>query len=100
MPSLTLRKSSSDPHTRTLTPYPVTSSYYIVGIPMGVYLTFWQDMELWGLWIGLTAAMVCNSTIGGRIVLGADWDREVEKVVERSKGDGKVGNRGESTESA
>ena len=57
-------------------------------------------MKLSGLWIGLTAAMVCNSTIGGRIVLWADWDREVEKVVERSKGDGNLGDDDEPAESA
>ena len=57
-------------------------------------------MGLWGLWIGLTVAMVCTSTTGGLIILWADWDREVEKVTEVLEGDRNLGNDGESTESA
>ena len=79
---------------------PVISSYYIIGIPMGIYLAFRLDMRLWGLWIGLTAALVCTSTIGGLITLRADWDREVEKVMERLEGDRNLGNDDESAESA
>ena len=56
-------------------------------------------MGLWGLWIGLTVALVCTSTVGGMIVLWADWDREVEKVMERLEGD-RSPDEDESTESA
>jgi len=55
-------------------------------------------MGLLGLWIGLTVAMLCTSTAGGLIILWADWDREMEKVVERLKGDKNSGGDGESTE--
>ena len=79
--------------------FPVISSYYIIGIPLGIYLTFKHDMKLWGLWIGLTVALVCTSTVGGLIVLWADWDREVEKVMERLEGDRNLGDDDESTES-
>jgi len=74
-------------------------SYYIVGIPLGIYLTFKHDMELWGLWIGLTVALLCTSTVGGLIVLWADWDREVEKVMERLEDDRNLGDDAESAES-
>ena len=57
-------------------------------------------MKLWGLWIGLTVALVCTSTVGGMIILWADWDHEVEKVMERLEGDRSPGNDNESTESA
>jgi len=65
-----------------------------------VYLAFKHDMKLWGLWIGLTFAMLCTSAIGGLIVLWADWDREVEKVAERLEGDRKLPKDDEPTESA
>jgi len=67
---------------------------------MGVYLAFEHDMGLWGLWVGLTVALVCTSTVGGMIVLWADWDREVEKVAERLEGDRKLRKDDEPIESA
>ena len=78
----------------------VTSSYYIIGIPMGIYLAFRQGMHLWGLWIGLTIALVFTSVIGGLIVLWADWDLEVKKVMERLGSDGGLDDDDRSTESA
>ena len=66
---------------------------------MGIYLTFKLNMELWGLWIGLTVALVCTSIVGGLIVLWADWDREVEKVMKRLEDDGDLGDDAGSTES-
>ena len=80
--------------------FPFISSYYIIGIPMGIYLAFRQDMKLWGLWIGLTIALVFTSGIGGLIVLRADWDREVKKVMERLEDDRNPDGDDESTESA
>ena len=65
---------------------------------MGIYLAFKQDMNLWGLWIGLTIALVFTSGIGGLIVLRADWDHEVKKVMDRLESDRNVGDD-ESTES-
>lgn len=56
-------------------------------------------MELWGLWIGLTVALLCTSTVGGLIVLWADWDREVQKVMERLEDDRNLGDDAESAES-
>lgn len=65
---------------------------------MGVYLAFKHDMRLWGLWMGLTVALVFTSAIGSLIVLWADWDREVEKVMERLEDDRNLGDDAESTE--
>ena len=78
----------------------VISSYYIIGIPMGICLAFRQGMHLWGLWIGLTIALVFTSVIGGLIVLWADWDLEVKKVMERLGSDGGLDDDDRSTESA
>jgi MATE family multidrug resistance protein len=67
---------------------------------MGIYLAFKQDMKLWGLWIGLSIALVFTSVIGGLIILWADWDHEVKKVMERLESDGDSGDDDESAESA
>lgn len=57
-------------------------------------------MKLWGLWIGLTIALVSTSVVGGLIVLWADWDYEVKKVMDRLEGEMNVGNDDESAEGA
>jgi len=74
-------------------------SYYIIGIPMGIYFAFKQDMNLWGLWIGLTIALVFTSGVGGLIVSWTDWDHEVKKVMERLESERDLGDD-ESAESA
>jgi MATE family multidrug resistance protein len=40
-------------------------------------------MGLPGLWYGLTSALVYASSIGIWLCLTTNWNREVEKVVER-----------------
>ena len=45
-------------------------------------------MELFGLWIGLAAALLFNSIISTWIVLCADWDHEVLRVQERLRSSG------------
>ena len=98
VPSLTLCKSSPKPHPKKL--ISGFSSYYALGIPIGIYLAFKQDMKLWGLWIGLTIALVFTGVIGGLIVLRADWDYEVKKVMDRLESERIVGNENESAERA
>ena len=57
-------------------------------------------MKLWGLWIGLTIALVLSGVIGSLIVLRADWDFEVKQVMDRLERDMDVGSDDESVESA
>ncbi|KAG2159453.1 MATE efflux family protein [Suillus bovinus] len=59
------------------------SAYYVIGIPFGLWLAFKQDMQLAGLWCGLTVALLYASTVSIWICLKTDWKREVEKVAER-----------------
>ncbi|KAF8582566.1 multidrug/Oligosaccharidyl-lipid/Polysaccharide flippase [Ramaria rubella] len=59
------------------------SAYYIIGIPLGLYLTFVRDMKLPGLWIGLTAALVYCAVISVWLCIRVDWDKEVQKVQDR-----------------
>lgn len=66
------------------------SAYYIIGIPFGLWLTFKQDLQLVGLWCGLTVALVYGSTLSIWLCLGTNWKREVEKVVERLAEDNKL----------
>jgi len=75
-------------------------SYYIIGIPIGIYLAFKHDMKLWGLWIGITIALVSTGVIGGLIAVWVDWDHETKKVMDRLESERIVGNDDESTESA
>ncbi|KAG1752072.1 MATE efflux family protein [Suillus lakei] len=65
------------------------SAYYIIGIPFGLWLAFKQDMQLAGLWCGLTAALLYSSTFGIWLCLRTNWKREVEKVAERLAVDNK-----------
>lgn len=65
------------------------SAYYVIGIPFGLWLAFKQDMQLAGLWCGLTAALLYTSTLSIWICLRTNWKREVEKVAERLAVDNK-----------
>ncbi|THH17466.1 hypothetical protein EW146_g3355 [Bondarzewia mesenterica] len=56
------------------------SAYYIVGIPLGIFLAFKQSMGLKGLWVGLTVALCGCALILLWIVLKTDWEREEKKV--------------------
>ncbi|EPQ53474.1 MATE efflux family protein [Gloeophyllum trabeum ATCC 11539] len=69
------------------------SGYYLIGIPFGLWLAFKRDMGLAGLWIGLTVSLVFVATIGAYLCLGADWEREVEKVRVRLAADKRAEQR-------
>lgn len=101
-PSSTLCESTPSPNSNNSHSWAplAISSYYAFGIPLGIYLAFKQDMKLPGLWIGLTAALVTTGFIGGLIILWADWDNEVKKVMERLEGERHLGNDDESAECA
>ncbi|KAG6876375.1 hypothetical protein C0993_003593 [Termitomyces sp. T159_Od127] len=59
------------------------TSYYVIGIPFGVWLAFSWDMGLHGLWIGLTVSLVYCSFFGTLLCFRTDWNREVWKVMRR-----------------
>ncbi|TRM62258.1 mate-domain-containing protein [Schizophyllum amplum] len=68
------------------------TAYYVMGIPIGVWLAFSFDMALHGLWIGLTLSLVYCAALGTWFAWRTDWEKEVRKVKERVREEaGKVG---------
>ncbi|KAF8079284.1 mate-domain-containing protein [Lyophyllum atratum] len=61
------------------------SAYYIIGLPLGIWLAFRWGMGLHGLWTGLAVALTYCAVIGTTLCYRTDWDLEVAKVVERLK---------------
>ncbi|KAB5592883.1 MATE efflux family protein [Ceratobasidium theobromae] len=66
------------------------TAYYVIGIPLGVYLAFWWDMKLQGLWIGLASALFYSAVVSAYVVLRTDWAKEVLRVRARLEEDGKT----------
>lgn len=71
------------------------TGYYVIGIPIGLIITFWYpawNLGLLGLWIGLSIALSYTSVIGLWYSLRTDWSDEVEKAKLRLKaGDHAIG---------
>jgi len=63
------------------------SAYYVLGIPIGLWLAFRCNMGLHGLWWGLTVSLVYSATVGVWLGLKTDWNREVQKVQKRLEAD-------------
>lgn len=61
------------------------TSYYIIGLPFGLWLTFEPrfNLGLVGLWIGLSVALGYASVVSFVLVWRADWVRACERVRER-----------------
>ncbi|KAJ2894496.1 ethionine resistance protein [Coemansia aciculifera] len=57
-------------------------SYYIVGLPLGLYLTYGApSMGVVGLWIGITVAATMTSSGQSAICLATSYAREVERCI-------------------
>ncbi|KAG6919098.1 hypothetical protein DXG01_009351 [Tephrocybe rancida] len=59
-------------------------AYFIVGLPLGLWLAFKCDLGLHGLWYGLTMALTINCVFGLVLWSRTDWKEEVLKVAERN----------------
>ncbi|KIL62654.1 hypothetical protein M378DRAFT_25493 [Amanita muscaria Koide BX008] len=73
------------------------SAYYILGLPLGVFLAFKCHIGLPGLSMGLTTSLIYCAAFSTYFCVRTDWNREVDKVMERmsredSKGYGSVEN--------
>ncbi|KAF8699989.1 MATE efflux family protein, partial [Rhizoctonia solani] len=71
------------------------TAYYVVGIPLGIYLAFWWNMELRGLWIGLATALFYSAVVSAYVILRTNWSKEVLRVRARLEEDGKLPHEGE-----
>ncbi|KAI9570518.1 mate-domain-containing protein [Boletus coccyginus] len=70
------------------------SAYYVLGIPLGLYLAFVRGHALPGLWEGLTVALVYTSAVGiWTGVRGVDWEAEVAVAQGRIEGKDEVEGR-------
>lgn len=65
-------------------------SYYLIGLPVGIFLAFSAKLGLKGLWTGLAVALTCASVISIIAVFLTNWEREVTKARERSAEGGRV----------
>ena len=61
------------------------TSYYIIGLPFGLWLCFTPrfGLGLIGIWIGLSIALGYGSVVSAYLVWNANWTRAVERVRER-----------------
>nr|CAB3501504.1 unnamed protein product [Digitaria exilis] len=62
------------------------ASFYLVGMPVGLALAFGARMGFAGLWLGLLAAQAACAVWMARAVADTDWDVEVTRAKELTKG--------------
>ncbi|EJU02482.1 MOP flippase [Dacryopinax primogenitus] len=63
-------------------------SYYVLALPLGLTLAFAFGQGLQGLWVGQVIALfLVGFSEYGVVWLGSDWDKEIEKGIERLKGE-------------
>lgn len=58
-------------------------AYYFVGIPMAIFLAFFQGIGGKGLWMGIMAAVFLQALFLGILILCTNWDKEVKKAADR-----------------
>lgn len=58
-------------------------SYYLVGIPVGLALTFTRDYGLFGIWLGMMLALFLVAAIEITLVLLTDWPKLVAETTAR-----------------
>ncbi|CAK9325764.1 unnamed protein product [Citrullus colocynthis] len=58
-------------------------AYYFVGIPMAIFLAFFQGIGGKGLWMGIMVAVFLQSLFLGILILCTNWDKEVDKAADR-----------------
>jgi MATE family multidrug resistance protein len=57
--------------------------YYVFGLPLGAYFAFGLHMDLVGLYLGICICLVLMSICGLGLVGKMNWQRQVDKCVQR-----------------
>ncbi|KAI8146084.1 mate-domain-containing protein [Fennellomyces sp. T-0311] len=65
-------------------------SYYILALPLGIYLAFQHHLGLAGLWVGQCVALFLVGGVEWLIILRTNWNKEVEKCFERVRSEQKA----------
>ncbi|KAI7859052.1 mate-domain-containing protein [Circinella umbellata] len=65
-------------------------SYYILALPLGIYLAFQHDFGLAGLWVGQCVALFLVGGVEWIIILCTNWNKEVENCFERVRSERKA----------
>ncbi|KAJ2552536.1 ethionine resistance protein [Coemansia sp. RSA 1933] len=74
-------------------------SYYIVGLPLGLYLTYgWPGMGIIGLWTGLTIGVIITDIRQVAICLRANYVEEVKKCLAQIRGSQRAAARDEASQ--
>lgn len=59
--------------------------YYLIAIPISMYLGFKCNLKVQGLWIGLGIGVFCLAVSEFIMILRSDWNSILKNAVERSK---------------
>lgn len=59
-------------------------AYWVIGLPLGMALTFSKlQWELYGLWTGLTVALVFTAIASSIVIFRINWQRVVNEAKAR-----------------
>ncbi|KAJ3369357.1 hypothetical protein HDU91_007278 [Kappamyces sp. JEL0680] len=59
------------------------TGYYVIGVPLGILLTFHYDMGLFGIWVGLTVGLCFVATVQVLILFRMDWHEQSRAAQKR-----------------
>lgn len=57
--------------------------YYVVGIPLGILLGFYFNLEAKGIWLGMLGGTAMQTIILLWVTFRTDWEKEVEQAKSR-----------------
>ncbi|OWB78780.1 hypothetical protein B5S32_g2982 [[Candida] boidinii] len=61
--------------------------YYVIGVPISLFLAFYADLSLFGLWIGTGIALAIIGIVQYYVIFRADWEKLSEEAIKRSNSD-------------
>ncbi|KAH0698014.1 hypothetical protein KY290_013555 [Solanum tuberosum] len=63
--------------------YANVGCYYVVGIPLGIVLGFYFNLEAKGIWLGMLGGTAMQTIILLWVTFRTDWEKEVEQAKSR-----------------